>query len=113
MAFNHKRIKSTSDLTYSIVSVDNCRTVVARSRIVYTMCAKGRDFKTKVIVYKGPTGCGKTSRAHEEYPTIWTKPQVLGMTHMTDRNMFYSTTLTESSPESPTVSSGLLSDLLS
>lgn len=39
-----------------------------------TMCAKGRDFKTKVIVYKGPTGCGKTSRAHEEYPTIWTKP---------------------------------------
>ena len=38
------------------------------------MCAKGRDFKTKVIVFKGPTGCGKTSRAHDEYPDIWTKP---------------------------------------
>lgn len=38
------------------------------------MLAKRREWKTKVIVYKGPTGCGKTSRAHEEYPTIWTKP---------------------------------------
>lgn len=33
-----------------------------------------RSWKTKVLVYVGPTGCGKTSRAHDEFPNIWTKP---------------------------------------
>ncbi|AUM61842.1 Rep [uncultured virus] len=33
-----------------------------------------RKWKTNVLVYVGPTGCGKTQRAHELYPDIWTKP---------------------------------------
>lgn len=36
--------------------------------------APPRMWETKVIVYKGPTGCGKTRKAYEEYPTIWNKP---------------------------------------
>ena len=35
---------------------------------------KPRTWETQVIVFKGPTGCGKTSLAHELYPDIWTKP---------------------------------------
>lgn len=33
-----------------------------------------RMFKTKVHVYIGPTGCGKTSTAYENFPGIWKKP---------------------------------------
>lgn len=33
-----------------------------------------RNWKTRVRVYVGPTGCGKTSLAYEEYPDIWAKP---------------------------------------
>lgn len=33
-----------------------------------------RNWKTEVRVYVGPTGCGKTSSAVEEFPDIWFKP---------------------------------------
>lgn len=33
-----------------------------------------RDWKSEVRVYVGPTGCGKTSGAVEEFPDIWFKP---------------------------------------
>lgn len=38
------------------------------------IATKPRTWETQVIVFKGPTGCGKTSLAHELYPDIWTKP---------------------------------------
>lgn len=33
-----------------------------------------RSWKTEVRVYVGPTGCGKTQSAFEEFPDIWSKP---------------------------------------
>jgi len=34
-----------------------------------------RSWKTEVRVYVGPTGCGKTSAAYQEFPDLWSKPE--------------------------------------
>lgn len=44
---------------------------VERCLIEYTA---HRSWKTEVRVYVGPTGCGKTSSALEEFPDLWFKP---------------------------------------
>jgi len=34
-----------------------------------------RSWKTEIRVYKGPTRCGKTKAAYDEFPDIWAKPE--------------------------------------